>query len=65
MRKIGIKGMSCSHCVSAVKKALEEIEGVRNVSVDLETGSAAFDEDRPVPLELLRKKIEKAGYEIA
>ncbi len=63
MARIGIKGMSCGHCVAAVTKALEEIEGIRNVSVDLERAEATFDEDRPVSHETIRERIEKAGYE--
>ena len=64
MTRIKIRGMSCGHCVAAVTKALEEIEGIRGVSVDLEKGEATFDEVRPVPRDVLREKIEKAGYEI-
>ena len=63
MKTVRIKGMSCGHCVKAVKKALEEIEGIDNVTVDLSTGEAAFEETRPVDEELLREKIRKAGYE--
>ncbi len=63
MKTVRIKGMSCGHCVKAVQKALEEIEGIHNVTVDLSTGEAAFEETRPVDEELLREKIRKAGYE--
>ena len=64
MKTLKIKGMSCQHCVKAVKKALEEIEGIDNVSVDLATGEAVFDETRPVDADLIREKVEKAGYEL-
>ena len=63
MTRIGIKGMSCDHCVAAVTKALEEIEGIRNVSVDLDRAEATFDEDRPISRDTIREKIDKAGYE--
>ncbi len=65
MRTIKIKGMSCQHCVKAVKKALEEIEGVSNVSVDLLKGEAAYDVSRPVDTDVIKEKIKKAGYEVA
>ncbi|BHH82536.1 heavy-metal-associated domain-containing protein [Desulforhopalus sp. 52FAK] len=42
MDKIKISGMSCQHCVGAVTKALEEIDGLTEVSVDLDTGEASF-----------------------
>ena len=35
MPVIKVKGMSCNHCVMAVTKALNEVDGVRDVKVDL------------------------------
>jgi copper chaperone len=64
MKSVKIKGMSCQHCVKAVKKALEEIDGVNNVMVDLSKGEATFDEMRPVADDLIGEKIRKAGYEL-
>ncbi len=64
MKTVKIKGMSCQHCVKAVKKALEEIEGVSGVTVDLEKGEAAFNEKTPVDRQTLSDKIKKAGYEL-
>lgn len=64
MKTLRIKGMSCQHCVKAVKKALEEIDGVVDVRVDLATGEAAFEETRPVEDDLIREKVKKAGYEL-
>ncbi|HNT57342.1 MAG TPA: cation transporter [Syntrophales bacterium] len=63
MRKtIRIRGMSCRHCVMAVTKALEDMEGVENVTVNLERGEASFDETRPVDRDILRQRVEDAGY---
>ncbi len=64
MKTIKIKGMSCQHCVRAVKKALEEIDGISDVEVDLAKGQASFQENRPIEDNLLREKIKIAGYEI-
>jgi len=65
MRKtIHIRGMSCRHCVMAVTRALEDMEGVENVTVNLERGEASFDETRPVDRETLRQRVEDAGYEL-
>ncbi len=61
--KVKIKGMSCQHCVKTVKKALEEIDGIANVTVYLATGEASFEETHPVDKDLVREKIRKAGYE--
>ncbi len=64
MKTIKVKGMSCQHCVKAVTKALEEIDGVSGVNVDLLKGEASFDEKGPVDEGLIREKIKKAGFEV-
>ena len=62
MTTIKIKGMSCNHCVMAVTKALEEINGVKNIKVDLKKKEATFDKAGPVDMDMVRKQIKKAGY---
>lgn len=42
-KEILIEGMHCNHCVEAVKKALKEIDGVKNVKVDLKKNIAVVD----------------------
>jgi copper chaperone len=64
MATIKIKGMSCNHCVMAVTKALNDIEGIKNVKVDLAKGEADFDEVKTPDMDLVRKAIKKAGYEV-
>ena len=64
MAKIKINGMSCNHCVMAVTKALNEIEGIKNVKVNLAKGEAAFDEVKPVDMDIVKKAIKKEGYEV-
>ena len=65
MKSVRIKGMSCQHCVKAVTKALNEIEGIEGVNVDLSKGEATFSETRPVDMETIKERIKKAGYEVA
>ena len=64
METIKIKGMSCQHCVMAVTRVLNEIEGIENITVDLERGEASFDETESVDEETIRKRIGDAGYEV-
>jgi copper chaperone len=64
MKTVKIKGMSCQHCVKAVKKALEEIDGISDVTIDLAKGEAAFQEASPIDEVFLKEKIQKAGYEL-
>jgi copper chaperone CopZ len=48
----------------AVTKALNEIDGVKDVKVDLSTGVASFDEEKPVDIDIVKEKVKKAGYEV-
>ena len=64
MTRIKVKGMTCQHCVMAVTKALSAIEGIKDVKVDLGKGEAVFDETKPVDMELVRERLQKAGYRI-
>ncbi|HDZ23824.1 MAG TPA: copper chaperone [Desulfobacteraceae bacterium] len=63
MAVIKIKGMTCNHCVMAVTKALNEIEGIEDVKVDLEKGEAFF-EGKHIDMDLVRERVKKAGYEV-
>jgi len=65
MTTINIKGMSCNHCVMAVTEALNEIDGVKDIKVNLAEGEATFDEVTPVDMNTVKEKIKKAGYEVA
>jgi len=65
MKTVKIKGMTCNHCVMAVTKTLEKIDGVKNVKVDLQKGEATFDEAKPVDMEVVKGSIKKAGYDVA
>ena len=64
MPTIKVNGMTCQHCVMAVTKALEAVEGIANVKVDLEAGTATYDEAEPVDVEVIRRAIEDAGYQL-
>lgn len=61
--RIAIEGMSCEHCVSRVKQAIDGLGGV--IASRVETGSAEvkFDESR-VSLTDIEAAVEKAGYKI-
>ncbi len=65
MTTIKINGMRCAHCSGSVTKALEGIEGLTDVKVDLEKGEATYTEKSPVSLETIKKKITGIGFEVA
>jgi len=56
-----IKGMSCDHCVHAVKQALTALPGVAVESVRLGRADIRYDETRITP-DQLTAAINDAGY---
>jgi copper ion binding protein len=61
---IKVKGMSCQHCVMSVTKALGQLEGIKNVQVDLAKGEVRFDNTKEVASNRIEKTISEAGYEV-
>jgi copper chaperone len=59
-----VKGMSCQHCVMSVTKALSQLEGIKNVQVDLAKGEVRFDHKKSLASYRIQKAIEEAGYEV-
>lgn len=62
---IGIEGMHCASCVSAIENALRKRDGVSEVKVNLSTERAyiEFDEKR-VKRNEFEKIIEETGYKV-
>ena len=59
---IQISGMSCEHCVRALKKALGQVAGV--VVQDVKVGSAVLRFDASTTsLEAIHKAIRDEGFE--
>ncbi|MFP4607892.1 MAG: heavy-metal-associated domain-containing protein [Thiohalospira sp.] len=56
-----VTGMTCGHCVNAVKEALEEVEGVESAEVSLEEGKAEVTGTAD-PSALL-KAVAEEGYQ--
>lgn len=62
---LNVEGMSCMHCVGAVKQAVNALPGVTKVEPDLASKKVVveFDNDK-VKLDDIKEKIEDAGYEV-
>ncbi|RMD80120.1 MAG: heavy metal-binding protein [Gammaproteobacteria bacterium] len=56
-----IQGMSCGHCVGAVRQALEGVAGVRQVEVRLEEGRALVEGEADP--QALVAAVKEEGYE--
>ncbi len=62
---LNVEGMSCSHCVNAVKNAVAALDGVSEVEVDLEAKMATVEYHvDEVTLERIKEAIEEEGYDV-
>jgi len=62
---ISIDGMSCEHCVRAVKEAVGAQSGVKSVDVSLEDKNArVVYDDEHTQLSDLESAIVEEGYEV-
>jgi copper chaperone len=64
-----VTGMTCEHCVHAVTEELENLDGVRDVRVDLHpSGESAVtvSSDAPLAAEAVAAALDEAGdYRLA
>lgn len=60
-----VTGMSCDHCVNAVKSEVGQLPGVTDVDVDLAAGSVTVTSDGPVDEGKFAEAIDEAGFEVA
>ena len=60
-----VVGMTCDHCVRAVRAEVSAIEAVTDVDVDLIRGVVRVTAERPMAATALRAAVEEAGYTLA
>jgi len=63
-RSYAVDGMSCSHCVEAVTAEVGKVPGVREVTVDLGTGTVTVTGEA-VADAAVGDAVDEAGYSLA
>jgi copper chaperone len=67
-RSYPVTGMTCGHCVASVTEEIEELTGVREVSVDLVAGGTStvtVTSDQPLTDDAVKDAVAEAGYQLA
>jgi copper chaperone CopZ len=59
-----VTGMTCEHCVRAVRTEVGQVPEVRDVQVDLVTGQVTITSDGPVDDAAVRAAVNEAGYDV-
>lgn len=62
MTTIKVEGMKCQHCVDNTKKALEELDGIGKVTVNLEKGEVSFDGE--ASMDLVKAAVAAKGFTV-
>ncbi len=62
-KELKVKGMMCMHCVAHVTSALQAVDGVEKVDVNLKKGKATVFLAKEVENEALLNAVKEAGYE--
>lgn len=63
-KTLKIEGMMCQHCVAHVTKALQTVDGVLSVEVNLKKKTAVVELSKAVEDEVFVSAITEAGYEV-
>ena len=62
---INVDGITCEHCVDTIKEAVEILDGIFSVDVDIEKKQVVVEFDEKIAKkEDLIDKIEEVGFEV-
>lgn len=57
-----VEGMTCGHCVSAVREEISVLDGVSDVDVNLETGAVVVTSNADLDPQAVADAVDEAGY---
>ena len=64
-RVIQVDGMTCGHCVETVTQAVQSLQGIQKVTVDLDKKQVTLDYDeQKIGLAGISAKITEVGFEV-
>ncbi|MCR6483560.1 heavy-metal-associated domain-containing protein [Amycolatopsis sp. OK19-0408] len=59
-----VEGMTCGHCATSVREEVSELDGVRSVDVDVESGRVTVTSDTPLAADAVAAAVTEAGYRL-
>ena len=60
-----VTGMTCGHCVAAVREEIGGLDGVTGVEVDLASGRVQVESTTPIADADIAAAVDEAGYQVA
>ncbi len=62
---LNVEGMSCEHCVKAIKKAVGALDGIGKVEVDLKKRTVTVEHNpAETSVHKIKSEIEDQGYDV-
>lgn len=59
---VKIDNLKCGGCANSITSGLSKLDGIENVTVDLETSTVEIAHSEAVTLDTLKSKLAKMGY---
>ena len=63
-KTLTVEGMHCQKCVARITEALKNIDGVKKVSIDLDTKKVIVISKNEIATHVLSAAIEKLGFKV-
>ena len=63
-KTLTVEGMHCQKCVARITEALKNIDGVKKVSIDLDTKKVIVISKNEIATHVLSAAIEKLGFNV-
>ena len=63
-KTLTVEGMHCQKCVARITEALKNIDGVKKVSIDLDTKKVIVISKNEIATDVLSAAIEKLGFKV-
>ena len=60
---VDIQNLKCGGCAKTVIDSLSKIEGIHEISVDVDLSKVSFSSEAETTLEIVEKKLRKSGFE--
>lgn len=64
LETIYINGMQCEHCKMRVEKVLNSINGIKNVSVNLDNKNVVIECEGEIEEDNIKEAVEEIGFEV-
>ena len=62
MTILEIQNLKCHGCANTITKAINNIKGVTDISIDVEESKISFDTDDSKLIDKVKAKLSKLGY---